>query len=128
MWYKSQGKLKYYPYGDWWVILECCDDLVSYYRMMVERKIQDSLQKAKHGSHISVVRGEGEPENKECWFWHDGGLMDFEYQSKVSFGDNHVWLSVRSESLIDLRHKLGLSEKPEFGFHLTLGKYKDVQI
>jgi len=122
MWYKSQGTLKYYPWGDWWVILNCCDELASFYRMMAQREMENKLSKPKHGSHISVVRGEGEPENKENWLWKNEELINFEYCSEIIFGETHVWLPVRSEELVELRKKLGLTEQPPFGFHLTLGR------
>ena len=122
MWHKSQGTLKYYPYGDWWIILECCEDLRQYYTNYMIKKLGQKPMRPKNGSHISVVRGEGEPKNKENWLWNDKGLMDFEYSNRVVFNFEHAWLPVRSEELTDLRLKLGLSHAPEFGFHLTLGR------
>jgi len=124
MWFKSQGTLQYYSYGNWWVILNCCEGLVSYYRMLAERYSNQKLQKPKHGAHISVIRGEGEPKNKSAWGWNDGGLVDFEYNLEVVFGETHAWLEVRSDELVKLRKNLGLTERPEFGFHLTLGRTK----
>ena len=122
MWYSSQGTLKYYPWGDWWVVLYCCEDLVAYYRSVAQKNRPCKLCTPKHGSHISVVRGEGEPENKERWFWNNEGLMEFEYSNEIVFGDTHIWLPVRSEALTELRVRLGLTERPQYGFHLTLGR------
>jgi len=90
--------------------------------MQAERHLGFKLNKPKHGSHISIVRGEGEPENKEQWMLHDGGTMSFEYCHEMAFGSTHVWLNVRSKELTELRKDLGLGERPEFGFHLTLGQ------
>lgn len=123
MWYNSEGILKCYPWGDWWAILTCCDDLVSYYRKMAERKLGFKLNKPKHGSHITVFRGEGLRKNKKSWLSNDKKLMCFSYNNEITFGETHVWLPVKSESLMWLRLNFGLSEQPEYGFHLTLGKY-----
>jgi hypothetical protein len=90
--------------------------------MQAERHLGFKLNKPKHGSHISIVRGEGEPANKKLWMLHDGGQFHFEYCHEITFGPTHVWLQVRSEELTKLRIDLGLSESPQFGFHLTLGK------
>ena len=125
MWFKSKGTLKYYPWGDWWAILSCCEELVEYYKSFAERDLNRKLIRPKHGSHISVVRGEGEPENKERWFWNNEGLMEFEYSNEIIYGDKHVWLEVRSESLVELRKRLGLNEFPQYGFHLTLGRLEN---
>jgi len=123
-WHYSSGTLKYYPYGDWWVILYCDNGIIEYYRYYLEKR-GIKLQKPKHGAHISIVRGEGEPEpeHKENWLWNDGGLVLFQYSNEVVFGETHVWLPVRSQSLDELRQYLGLAPKPQFRFHLTLGRF-----
>ena len=123
MWFRSQGSLRYYPWGDWWVIMNCCEELLRYYRTGAERQLGMRLQKPKHGAHISVVRGEGEPKNKDRWFYKDGELVSFEYSTALVFGETHVWLPVRSEELVKLRTRLGLTEQPPYGFHLTVGRY-----
>lgn len=122
MWFQSTCAIRYYPWGDWWVIAECCEELASYYRMQAENHLGFKLNKPKHGAHISIVRGEGEPRNKEMWMLHSGEGMTFEYCHEMTFGPTHVWLPVRSWQLTKLRTDLGLEESPQFGFHLTLGK------
>lgn len=123
MWYKSYGTIKYYPYGDWWIILNCCSELLNYYKMIAQRQYEQKFQTPKHGSHISVVRGEGKPNNVAIWGKDDKIEFEFEYSNKFEYCETHIWLPVKSEELTKLRLNLGYNERPKFGFHLTIGRF-----
>lgn len=131
--FKSHGVLRYSPtttdgknrassHGDpkWWVILDCCPELIAYYRSLVLKLHGIKLQKPLWGPHISVVRGDNPP-NKEVWAKHTGKVIEFEYESWIVDNGKHWWLEVECPELVALRLELGLPPKPDFDFHITLG-------
>ena len=54
---------------------------------------------------------------------HNKLTIEFNYSNKISENSTHVWLPVWGEELIKVRTNLGLSEKPMFDYHLTLGMF-----
>ena len=132
-WYKSSGvitygsKVKRLPTSNsWWIVLDCCNDLICYYKQMTEKGYGIKLLPVSWGAHITVVYGE-EPPVKDKWNLYDGQKVQFEYSNQIGNNGEYYWLPVVSQELSDIRASLGLSPIPRNNFHLTLGKkYCDI--
>lgn len=129
---KASGILKYSPplLGDgetnWWLILHCNDfELGRYYRNLYQSYHNNcrKLQVPGWKDHISIVRNEV-PVFKEFWYRFEGSVVEFDYLPTVIDNGNHFWLEVECEFFCLIRKQLGLSEYPEYKFHLTIGNSK----
>jgi hypothetical protein len=126
--YKSTGTIRYSPENykgqnrssQWWILLDCCPELIAYYRYWMKELHGIKLQRPLWGSHISVVRGD-QPPISEPWGIHAGRVIEFTYDTSICDNRRHWWLNIESPELEHMRIELGLPSHPEFGFHLTLG-------
>ena len=125
---KSTGILVFY---NTWAIAYCDDGLQKYYAYLLERKKWIKLMIPKWGSHISLIRGDGEKvpsEHMKKWKKYDGRRFEFEYSVNIEEaygggGRYYYWLPIDCEFLLDIREEFGLSRDPivSNGLHLTLG-------
>lgn len=125
---KSIGKLIYTPKthlasSDKWLVLMCDDEISKYYRHLFYKEFpwNGKLTRPVWGTHISVIRGEYVPRH-DLWKMDANKLVEFEYEPGVQDNGEYYWLKVRCDYLCDLRSKYGLTPKPKFGFHLTIGR------
>lgn len=130
---KSIGKLIYSPKthlanSDRWLILSCDDEIGKYYRHLftlqhryLNNKYHGKLARCVWGSHISVIRGERIP-NFHLWKLKDNQLIEFEYEPGVKDNNEHFWLRVKCDELLDIREQYGLTRQPKFNLHLTIGR------
>ena len=110
-------------YEDWWLILRCDESIAQYYRYWVKRSLGIPLQRSLWGSHISIIRGELPCKNKDLWKTDHKTQVVFAYSPELLRNNNtHWWLDVNLEPLAKYRRLFGLSEKPAFSFHLTIGR------
>lgn len=109
------------PSGAWWLIVECCRDLLAYYFATAGRLYggRCTLLRPAWGSHVTVVRGE-EPPNKAEWGYRGGAEVQFDHSPELQTDDAYWWLTVRCDELAAVRKRLGLRPVPEVGFHLTV--------
>ena len=112
--------------SDNWIVLRCCNDLVSYYQYWLTKKglpIVPSSWKP----HISVVKGE--KMSKEIytdWTKSKGPWVNFDYDDDLRMNDRgFIWVNCWSKGLNDLRRSLGLYLKKDDRFHLTVAKLKE---
>jgi hypothetical protein len=126
--FTSIGKIVYDPTAGnaknpWWVIVECPKDILDYYHHWIKKEENIKLNKPLFGAHISVVRGEEPPlEKQNLWRKYHEKEITFSYQHEVENLNEYYWLSVECPELNELREELGLSPEVEFGFHLTIGR------
>lgn len=114
--HKGKAKVKYYTN---WVIAECDEGLLDYYRWWIHKQTGIWMFKPKSGAHISIVRGDVEFGN---WVRNmDGEIIEFNYNCNLECHDNYVWLPVWGKDLEDIRFKLGLSVVPKKPFHMSVG-------
>jgi len=125
---KSIGKLVYSPRthlasSERWLVVMCDDELSKYYRSLfyMEYPWLGKLSRPVWGTHISVIRGEKIP-NHNLWKMDEGKIIKFEYEPGVIDNGEYYWLKVKCDYLSELREKYGLSGRPKFGFHLTIGR------
>jgi len=119
---EAKAKLIYYTK---WIIAECDPGIVDYYLWWYKKHHHIKLMKSKHGSHVSIVRGEEEGIEKGNWD------RDIESRPEITYyyshgdlqeGRGYVWLKVHGDDFTKVRTGLGLSEVSHFGFHLTIGR------
>lgn len=125
--YESIGRLHYYPVvsndikdNPWWLVVQCCDDLIKYYRWLVLKATGIKLAKPAWGAHISVIRGE-KPPTEELWEKYQGKSISFLYSPIIYTDKKYWWLDVEAPFLLDIRQECGLKREPEFALHLTVG-------
>jgi hypothetical protein len=117
------------------VILDADPEIGRYYRHLshVFRRSDNKIQRPAWKEHISVVRNEEPPADKKpLWGKHEGEVVVFSYNpiacsrggESLSGQDLYVWFEVDCSRLLDLREELGLSRRPEFDLHLTIGNRK----
>lgn len=125
----STGRLVFDPpppnkTGPYWAILACDKGIVDFYSWLLRRNGIEIEKGSTWGPHISVVKGE-EPPNKVFWGSHIARELSFRYTNVVRWDNGyHAWLDCWSEELNDVRRALGLPDKPDMSFHLTLGRLK----
>jgi hypothetical protein len=120
--FKSKGIIRY---GDnsWWITVKTCETITDYYRWFVSKHVHYCVSGSRHGSHITVNRGELEPFNKEIWKKYNGQEAEFYYHT-LEHNKVYAWLKVESEFLSHIRHELGLGPKTN-GFHLTVARIQN---
>lgn len=111
------------PIENWWLMATCDFEVARYYCWLAKKWGIEIDVGARHGPHISVVKGE-KPFNKDLWFKLKGRKCHFEYSNQPKTNGYHVWLDVKSRELSNVRTSLGLSEKPFHSFHLTIGRLR----
>ncbi len=113
--------------GQWWMIVETCPELGRYYRHLLQFAKRTNpnfrLQVPSWGYHISVLRGEvlTSPQAIVRYVHFNGQLIEFSYEHEIVSNGRYFWLPVHCEGLLDIRESLGLSRKPYYNFHLTIG-------
>jgi len=118
---KGYGHIK--VHRNWWITLDPTDDIGEYYRHLYNyaNRARIKVQKPKWGSHITLLRAEEPLKNKDQWTLIDNNILQFNYNPKIITGENHIWLNVTCKEGTKLRESFGLTEKPQYPLHLTLG-------
>lgn len=122
-----KGKL---VYGNSWCYLAIEDDIVRYYQWFMKKRYHGGLRLhlPKVGPHVSVVRGDDidpiDPEMRELyWRKYDGLEIDFTYDPQtIGFNGEYFWFDVFCPFLAEVRAEMGLTPKPRYDYHLTIGK------
>ena len=126
--FHTKAKLIYDPTAGkaknkWWVIAECPADILAYYHHWLEKETGTKLNKPLFGSHISVIRGEEPPADKQhLWRKRHEQEVDIFYSPIIEDHSGFYWLPISCPSLCEVRAELGLSPQVEYGFHLTIGR------
>ena len=124
--YKSFGKITYKDDG--WIILECDNSIINYYKRVVEWMIWKKLSTSYHGSHITVLpaKHNGDFRKHPAWKKHDGEKVEFEYSSviytnELNGSDRYFWLRVECPMIGKIREEFGLNPNLKWPAHLTIG-------
>lgn len=126
--FSAVGKIIYDPTAGkaanpWWVIVECPKDILDYYHYWMKREKGIHLNKPLFGAHISVIRGEEPPKEKQqLWRNHHEKEVTFYYSPNLDTEGEYWWLDVSCPDLLSIREELGLQAEVEFGFHFTIGR------
>lgn len=127
---RGVGRLHYSPQllgnagSKWWLVLWCDKEIVKYYRHLyfLFRHKVDKLTRPAWDSHITVIRDEEPPEDRQhLWRAHQDREVEFFYSSQVGTNGSYWWLPVFSPQLLELREDLGLSREPYYPLHLSFG-------
>lgn len=120
----KRSSIKVDPEG--WVVIMADQELTRYYieQFNFAHRAKDiQIMFPAWGGHISIVRGENIKDRKYLMSLNNKQIS-FKYDSEVKGNGNHFWLNVECAEAEDIREKLGLSRKPRFNFHLTIGVKK----
>lgn len=124
--YKAEGKIIYKPDG--WIILDCPNSIVNYYKTVIEKLIWKKLSTSFHGSHITILpaKHNGDFREHPAWEKHNGQKVEFEYSSiiytnELVGADRYFWLQVDCPMISIIREEFGLSPKLRWPTHLTVG-------
>jgi hypothetical protein len=129
--YYSKGNIYFYPknYSDTqWAIVNCDPEIVEYYIYWIKKHYWlEKLQKPKHGSHITTIRGESVSDEiyNSIWTKYQNEEIEFEYTNEISTNGEHFWLPVHCNRLLDIREEMGLVRNPEFSLHLTIARLRE---
>ncbi len=129
--FKAEGELYYYDKNirdTQWLLLNADSSIIEYYANWIKKEYWlDKVQKPKHGSHISVIRGELIEDSlfRQYWKKYHGQKTTFYYSNEIQNNGEHFWLPVYSEDLRNIRKELGLSEEPEYNMHLTIIRLRE---
>ena len=128
---KTEGELYYYDKNvrdTQWLLLNSDESIIDYYTYWIKKHYWlDKFQRPKHGSHISVIRGEIIEDGLfyNHWKKYHGKKIEFQYSNEIHNNGEHFWLPVYSKELENIRLELGLTNVPVFNFHLTIGRLRD---
>lgn len=117
-------------------IIEIDNEIIDYYRTMLNNYYGMELIKPSWDAHVSIIQGSidvDSEEYKKYWFKYDNKKIKILYSgfprysgdtSAVGNGDNGwFWfLDVKSQDFYDIRDEFGLTTN--FKPHLTIGKRK----
>jgi hypothetical protein len=118
------ARLKTDPKG--WIVIMADRELTRYYveQFNFAHRAKDiQIMMPAWGGHISVARGE-DIKDRNYLLSLNNKRINFNYDSEVKGNGNHFWLEVECQEAENIREKLGLSRKPYFDFHLTIGVKK----
>lgn len=125
----TKGSLYYYDKNvrdTQWLLLNIEDNsLIEYYQYWIKKHYWiNTLQKPKHGAHISVIRGETIEDELfyKHWKKYHNDIIHIEYDNNIQDNNEHFWVKAYSKDLENIRTELGLNPIPEYNFHITIGR------
>ena len=105
-------------------VIEISGDIHLYYAWYLNKRFNLQLNRPIRGAHITIVADR--VDNRELYNKvaekYNGKEISFFYKPEEIFSnDKHWWLRVVSPEALEIRKEAGLSEKPYWGLHITLG-------
>ena len=138
MYHKGTGIIKYDPprYGmkkrtQWWAVVNVDKEITRYFRWWVKKELWIDLCQPSWDAHISIIRGERPPKDKQyLWKKYDGQKIDFKYSVVVKKGKDasqrrdqvgDFWLvEIECPLLKQIRNEFGF--KSDWKQHITIGR------
>ena len=104
-------------------------DFCDYYNWFITKRYGVTLVKPIRGLHFTIINdklkdGENATEGsyKDSKRVFNKKLIDIEYSLDTRTDGKHWWLRARSNDALFIRQKIGLTPKPYWGFHITIGR------
>lgn len=99
-------------------------DLCKYYCWFIKKRYNLELQMPLRGLHFTVIndRADDAPFFDRVKEEYDGKEISFQYGVDPRTDNFHWWVGVKSEDAENIRELAGLSRKPYWGFHITIGR------
>jgi len=106
------------------------DEISRYYAWFIKKRYNLDLIRPYRGTHLTVIndRIEIEVDYLKAHMDRDGMRIDLEYATDVRTDGKNWWLPARCIQAEQVREYAGLSPKPYFGFHITIGTAYERQI
>ena len=114
---KDRGNRKF------WLLMKVDPGIVDFYSWLSLKNGWNIVRGSRWGPHISIVSGE-KPKNVKLWNSLPGRKYQFNYSIDLHHDGTFIWLPVQSNELEQLRMDLGLTKRPYFNFHMTIGRFK----
>ena len=131
---KGEGYIEFFPRiidgemtikDNCWCLLQIEKDFSAYYRWHHYKNTFINLQTPKWDCHVSLIRKERVYETfKSNYLKYQHKKVIFEYDNIIHTNGEYYWIKCFSQDFVNLRKDMGLSEYPEFNYHITLGKNK----
>lgn len=131
IWYLSVCKISW---RGSWVVAECPDSIVDYYRWWVHRLSGKKISAPLHGAHISLVVGKRNSNSKfahsipeNCSQIFNNEMVEFEYSGQIEFDvrekEIYYWLPIKENDTFKAIRE-HVSYPTHYRYHLTIGNYK----
>lgn len=105
---------------------EICD----MYRWFIYKRFGISLNPPLRGAHLTIVNDKIEDfetfDSKIIELKKIFSLIDIDIDLDIRCGPEHLWFRCLAPTAMEIRELLGLG-KPHFGFHVTIGMYRESQ-
>lgn len=116
------------------VLFQIGGDLSDYYAWFIKKRFNLTLNKPLRGAHMTVVNDKNN-DIKKLSEWdkikkeYNGMTVDIVLDlDRVRTDGKHWWICGESNESVALRRMLGLSDRPYFGYHITIGHANDKNI
>lgn len=108
-------------FNDSWAWLQCSRDTILYYHWFLGKKGK-FLNLPIWKAHITVIRASDDLDTLTLEPYYEKEI-EFTYcPSNIETNGDHWWIQVQCPEAEKLRQEYGLEPKPEYDFHLTIGK------
>lgn len=99
-------------------------DFCKYYCWFIKKRYNLELQIPLRGLHFTIINDKvSEVINYDLVKkLYDGKIISLQYGVDPKCDDYHWWLPVQSKDAEEIRKLAGLSPKPYWGFHITIGR------
>ena len=123
--------------SDWkrtvFIVTDC--DMYKYYSWFITKRFNLQLKKnIRDISHISFINDRIDTPDlidkyEKAKLKYNNTNITFSYNpSNIRTNDKHWWLNIECKDIENIRSECGLTSKPYFGLHMTLGNIIDTQV
>lgn len=100
-----------------------------YYSWFLEKRFNLRFSEPIRGTHLTLINDRlRDYENSSEETYHaakqkyDGTYIDIRYSLDPKTDGTHWWFRARTDIGVQIRTEIGLSPKPYFGYHITIGR------
>lgn len=99
-------------------------DFCKYYCWFIKKRYNLELQMPQRGLHFTVINDKVSDTKKYQYARekYNNRIINLEYALDPRTDNKHWWLGVKSEDAENIRRDCGLTPRPFWGFHLTVGR------
>ena len=106
-------------------------DFCDYYSWFIKKRYNiTTIPRPIRGTHLTLINDRlgdfnvTEERYREIKEKYDGTEIDIRYSLSPRTDGKHWWMRSRTDLGTQIRTELGLSPKPYFGYHITVGRHE----